>query len=182
MVRPHSHSISHDFTSEASVMLTISRTFALVVFAPLAAAQNPTPYCTPGTSTSGCTPSINANVQPNTTPTAGCVITTSGVEGQKQGLFFYGVDNAGFTPLPWAVGSTSFLCVKPPTTRLGAPANSGGTFGQCDGSYVMNWDAFQLANSSALGNPWLAGDKVFVQSWYRIHKRLGLRTCRARSS
>ena len=129
--------------------------------------QNPQEYCVAGTSTNGCTPSIQANLHPNTASIAGCVITTSGVEGQKQGLVFYGVDNTGFTPTPWGAGSTSFLCVKPPTTRLGAPMNSGGTIGQCDGSYVINWDAFQLANPSALGNPWIAGDKVFVQSWYR---------------
>ncbi len=139
----------------------------LVLLVSLAQAQNPQPYCTAGASTNGCTPSINANVQPNTANNAGCVITTTGVEGQKQGLVFYGVNNTGFTPTPWGVGGTSFLCVKPPTTRLGAPTNSGGTFGQCDGSYVINWDAFQLANPSALGNPWALGDKVFVQSWYR---------------
>ncbi|MBL8800493.1 MAG: formylglycine-generating enzyme family protein [Planctomycetes bacterium] len=147
--------------------MTLARSLAVAVLAPVAAAQNPTPYCTAGTSTNGCTPSINANVQPNTANTAGCVITTSGVEGQKQGLTFYGVDNAGFTPTPWGAGGTSFLCVKPPTTRLGAPTNSGGTFGQCDGSYVISWDAFQAANPTALGNPWVLGDKVFVQSWYR---------------
>jgi formylglycine-generating enzyme required for sulfatase activity len=133
----------------------------------LANAQNPQPYCTAGASTNGCTPSIQANVQPNTADSAGCVITTSGVEGQRQGLVFYGVDNAGFTPLPWAAGSTSLLCVKPPTARLGAPQNSGGATGACNGVYVVSWDAFQLANPAALGNPWTLGDKVFLQSWYR---------------
>jgi formylglycine-generating enzyme required for sulfatase activity len=140
---------------------------AISTLTSLAGAQNPQPYCTAGTSTNGCTPSINANVQPNTTNNAGCVITTSGVEGQKQGILFYGVDNTGFAPTPWGFGSTSFLCAKPPTTRLGGPVSSGGSVGQCDGSYVLDWDAFQVANPSALGNPWLTGDKVFVQSWYR---------------
>ncbi len=140
---------------------------SLILLASFAQAQNPQPYCTAGTSTNGCTPSINANVQPNTANTAGCVVTTSGVEGQKQGLVFYGVDNTGYAPTPWGAGSSSFRCVKPPTRRMGSPLNSGGTAGLCDGSYVINWDAFQLANPSALGNPWLAGDKVFVQSWYR---------------
>jgi hypothetical protein len=133
----------------------------------LAGAQNPQPYCTAGTSTNGCTPSINANVQPNTANNASCVITTSGVEGQKQVIVFYGVDNTGFAPAPWGAGSTSFRCVKSPTKRLGAPQNSGGNAGLCDGSYVINWDAFQAANPTALGNPWTAGDKVFVQSMYR---------------
>jgi formylglycine-generating enzyme required for sulfatase activity len=147
--------------------MKLARPLAVFALVPFASAQNPTPYCTAGTSTNGCTPSINANVQPNTANTAGCVITTSGVEGQKQGIVFYGVDNTGFTPAPWGAGSTSFRCVKPPTTRIGSPLNSGGTAGLCDGSYVINWDAFQVANPTALGNPWVAGDKVFVQSWYR---------------
>jgi formylglycine-generating enzyme required for sulfatase activity len=147
--------------------MKLASPLAVLALVPLAHAQSPTPYCTAGTSTNGCTPSINANVQPNTANTAGCVITTSGVEGQKQGIVFYGVDNTGFTPAPWGAGSTSFRCVKPPTTRIGSPLNSGGTAGLCDGSYVINWDAFQAANPTALGNPWVLGDKVFVQSWYR---------------
>jgi formylglycine-generating enzyme required for sulfatase activity len=106
-------------------------------------------------------------VQPDTANNAGCVITTSGVEGQKLGLVFYGVDNLGFTPVSWGAGSTSFLCVKPPTARLGGPTNSGGVAGLCDGAFAIDWDAFQLANPTALGNPWNVGQRVFVQSWYR---------------
>ena len=136
-------------------------------FTSLAQVQSPQPYCTAGTSTNGCTPSITASAQPNVANTAGCVILTTGVEGQKQGVFFYGVDNGGFTPLPWGVGSSSFLCAKPPTVRLGAPQNSGGVAGACNGAYVVLWDQFHLANPTSLGNPWVAGDKAFVQSWYR---------------
>lgn len=147
-----------------SLRLPLSVALALVSFV---RAQSPTPYCTAGTSTNGCTPSIFANVQPNTANTAGCVITTSGVEGQKQGLSFYGVNNAGFIPAPWGTGSTSFRCVKAPTKRISAPVSSGGVAGQCDGSLEIDWDAFQNANPTSLGNPWNAGQSVFVQSWYR---------------
>ncbi len=147
--------------------LTTYHVLAVFSLVPLAHAQTPTTYCTAGISTSGCTPSIDANVQPNTANTAGCLITTSGVEGQKQGIVFYGVDNTGFTPVSWGVGSTSFRCVKSPTTRIGSPLNSGGVAGQCNGTFAVDWDAFQLANPTALGNPWALGDKVFVQSWYR---------------
>jgi len=133
----------------------------------VAAAQGaPTPYCTSGFSTHGCTPQISANVQPNVASTAGCVITTVGLEGQKNGLTFYGIDNSGFTPAPWAALSTSYLCVKPPTLRLSA-ANTGGTANQCNGVLTTNWDAFQSTNPGALGNPWTVGEKVFAQSWYR---------------
>jgi len=148
--------------------MTFVRALALLALVPLAAAQNPTPYCTAGVSSNSCAALIGANGQPNVTNTAGCVITVSGVSANKQGVIFYGVDNTGFTPSVWAGGlSSSYLCVKAPFQRLGAPQNSGGTSGQCNGVYVTNWDAFQIANPTALGNPWLTGDKAYLQSWYR---------------
>jgi hypothetical protein len=72
----------------------------------------------------------------------------------------------GFVPLPWPTGSTSFLCVKPPTQRT-PPQSSGGTIGACDGSFALDWNAFQSADSSALRNPWLVSGKVYLQAWYR---------------
>jgi hypothetical protein len=126
----------------------------------------PLVYCTSGTSTSGCTPSIGATAQPSTTFSNACVIGVANVEGQRTGLIFYGIANAGFAPLPWATGSTSFLCVKPPTQRT-PPQNSGGTVGACDGSFALDWNAFQGSNPSALGQPWLVGEKAYLQAWYR---------------
>jgi hypothetical protein len=58
------------------------------------------------------------------------------------------------------------LCVKSPTQRT-VVQSSGGTAGACDGQLVLDWNAFQTANPASLGNPWMAGDKVFVQGWYR---------------
>ena len=102
-------------------------------------------------------------------PSAGlasaCLITVTGVEGQQNGLIFYGLDNAGFTPLPWGVGS-SFMCVKSPIQRT--PSQSaGGTLAACDGRLTLDWNAFQIAFPSALGQPWSAGAKVYAQGWYR---------------
>ncbi|MBL8802134.1 MAG: SUMF1/EgtB/PvdO family nonheme iron enzyme [Planctomycetes bacterium] len=94
------------------------------------------------------------------------MITTTGVPGQRQGVLFYGADNSGFTPPPWGVGSTSYRCVASPTKRLRS-MGSGGIPGQCNGTYWVSWDGFQAANPTALGNPWMVGDSVFVQSWYR---------------
>ncbi|MCY3002131.1 MAG: formylglycine-generating enzyme family protein [Planctomycetota bacterium] len=141
--------------------------FALLDLAAVASAQSgPLPYCTSGISSIGCLPQMTVNVQPNVTGTSGCVISTLGLEGQKLGLTFYGLNNSGFTPTPWAPASSSYLCVKAPTARI-AIANTGGTAGQCNGSLAMNWDAYQLGNPTALGAPWSAGTKLFVQSWYR---------------
>jgi hypothetical protein len=56
--------------------------------------------------------------------------------------------------------------VKPPTQRT-LTQNSGGAAGQCNGSLSLNWNAFQLANPASLGSPWVVGDDVFVQGWFR---------------
>jgi hypothetical protein len=126
----------------------------------------PTTYCTAGTSTSGCTPTIGANAQPSVSLAHPCVIAATGVEGQKSGIIFYGIDNSGFSPTPWGVGGTSLLCVKSPTQRT-LSQSSGGTSGACDGQLILDWNAYQSSNPSALGNPWMAGSKVFAQGWYR---------------
>jgi hypothetical protein len=125
-----------------------------------------TVYCTSGTTTSGCNALINANINPNVANNAGVTITVANVEGQKQGIYFYGVNNTGFTPSPWSSSSTSFLCVKGPTQRAGS-LFSGGTNNVCNGGYSLNWDAFVAANPTAIGVPFAAGDKVFVQAWFR---------------
>jgi Tol biopolymer transport system component len=125
----------------------------------------PTSYCTPGTTTNGCAASISASAQPDVAHSGTCSITVTGVDGQRTGIVFYGLSAL---VQPWCSmgGGTSFLCVKPPTQRS-APQSSGGTSGACDGALALDWNAFQLANPSALGNPWSAGAKAFVQGWFR---------------
>jgi hypothetical protein len=125
----------------------------------------PTSYCTSGTSTHGCAASISASSNPNVAHTLPCTISVANVEGQKSGILFYAL---GQFPQPWCVlgGGTSFLCVKPPTMRT-ISQTSGGTINACDGALALDWNAFQIANPTALGNPWSAGNKVYVQGWYR---------------
>jgi subtilisin-like proprotein convertase family protein len=127
--------------------------------------SGPTAYCTPAApgSSSGCIPTIAATAQPNVAHSSGCVITVSNVEGQKNGIIFYGLQPNG---IPWCAGGNSMLCVKAPTGRTGNQS-SNGTGGACDGTLVLNWDAFQLGHPGALGQPWSAGDKAYVQGWFR---------------
>jgi len=126
----------------------------------------PTTYCTAGTSSNGCVPAISATAQPSASLSSSCVINVANVEGQKSGLIFYGVNNTGFTPFAWSVGSSSFLCVKAPTQRM-ATQSSGGTNGACNGSLTQDWNVYQSGNPTSLGNPFSAGDKVYAQAWYR---------------
>jgi hypothetical protein len=126
----------------------------------------PSSYCTAGTSTNGCVPAISATAQPSASLASACSISISGLEGQKFGIIFYGINNTGFVPTAWGVGSTSFLCVKGPTQRTGT-ANSGGTIAACNGALSLNWNAYQTANPGSVGNPFAAGNHVYVQGWYR---------------
>jgi len=123
-------------------------------------------FCTAGTSTNGCTPAISAANQPKVTLGGTCTLTVSGMEGQKQGLIFYGINNSGYIPTPWASGSSSFLCVKAPTQRLPA-STTGGAVAQCNGTISADLHAYFLANPTSLGLPLAAGNKFYAQSWYR---------------
>jgi hypothetical protein len=122
-------------------------------------------YCTAGTTTHNCVPAISGVGTPSASAGSGFTIHVANVEGQKQGLLFYGIDNSGFAPLPWGT-STSFLCVKSPTQRTPVQS-SGGTVNACDGSLALDWNAFMAANPSALGNPIGAGQAVYAQGWFR---------------
>ncbi len=126
----------------------------------------PTVYCTAGTTTNGCNAAISGAAQPSASLASACIINVANVEGQKQGLIFYGVNNTGFTPSLWGAGSTSFLCVKSPNQRTGAQT-SGGTANQCNGALTLDWNTYQVANPGALGNPFSVGSKVYAQAWFR---------------
>jgi len=122
-------------------------------------------YCASGVSTNQCTAYLIAPQNPSASLASSCAVFANQIEGQKQGLLFYGVDNSGFTPTQWGSGS-SFLCVKSPVQRTGVQF-SNGTLDQCDGEFFLDWNAYQLANPTALGRPFSAGDKVYVQAWLR---------------
>jgi hypothetical protein len=123
-----------------------------------------TNYCTAGTTTNGCSAAISGAGLPSASAPSGFTLSVANVEGQKQGLIFYGV--SGGTALPWFTGSTSLLCVKSPTQRMNAQL-SGGVSGACNGSFSADWNAFRFANPSALGQPFSAGDEVRAQAWFR---------------
>jgi len=124
----------------------------------------PVGYCTSGTSTNFCVATMSASGAPSASASSGFVLLTSNVEGQKQGLIFYGT--SGQHNAPWSSGSSSYLCVKAPTQRLPAQ-NSGGTNFACDGMFAADWSAYMASHPSALGQPLMAGLVVDAQAWYR---------------
>lgn len=125
----------------------------------------PQSFCSAGTSSNGCNATLSASAQPSLSGAAPCLLLASGVEGQRSGLFFYGIDNSCFVPIPWGA-SSSWLCVRAPLQRTPL-ASSGGTNGSCDGTLALDWSAFAASHPSALGQPWGLGARAFVQAWYR---------------
>jgi hypothetical protein len=121
-------------------------------------------YCTAGTTTNGCNATLSSAGVPSAAASSGFVVTASEVEGNRTGIFFYGISG----PLvddPWGT-STSFLCVKAPTQR-GPAQNSGGTDGACDGVLSFDFLAFVAAQPTSIGVPFGAGDVVWTQAWFR---------------
>jgi hypothetical protein len=45
--------------------------------------------------------------------------------------------------------------------------DSGGTTGLCDGALMLDWSAYQIAHPNSLGSPWIAGEIVYAQAWFR---------------
>ena len=121
-------------------------------------------YCTAGTTTSGCVPSIAAQGVPSVAATSGFTIRAEQVEGQRAGLIFYGL--SGANAQVWQPGSSSFLCVKGPLQRTIA-TNSGGAAGACDGAIELDWLAYLAAAPLALGEPFSANTVVNAQCWFR---------------
>lgn len=121
-------------------------------------------YCTAGTTSNGCVPTISAAGSPSVSAASGFSIDVAQLEGQKQGLIYYGV--SGRASAPWGVGSTSFQCVKAPVQRMGVQS-SGGTAAQCDGTLSVDWLAQLAASGGGLGSPFSAGELVNAQAWFR---------------
>ena len=122
--------------------------------------EAPVSYCTAGTSTSGCQAVISASGVPSASLVSGFELGASGVEGGKDGLFFFGT--SGRQASPWGSG-TSYQCVIPPVRRGGLLVGTG-TPGTCDGSVSLDpnarWTALPQQNPGS-------GAVVQAQLWYR---------------
>jgi formylglycine-generating enzyme required for sulfatase activity len=120
-------------------------------------------YCTAGTTVHGCVPSIGGVGAPSSQVSSGFDIVVSNVPGQRFGTIFYGF-YAG--AVPWAPFSPSFQCIAFPVQRTG-DRQSGGTAGQCDGELRLDFNAWRAANPGALGSPYVAGQVIYAQGWFR---------------
>ncbi len=124
----------------------------------------PTRYCTSSLTTNFCTPVLHASGVARAGATSGFTLAVSGVEGQRQGVIFYGL--TGRTAVRWKPQSSSWWCVRNPVQRTGSQS-SGGTFGGCDGLLSVDWSQFAAASAGALGVPFAPGQLVQAQAWFR---------------
>jgi hypothetical protein len=123
----------------------------------------PTSYCTAGTSASGCEALLSATGTASASAATGFTLQASGVEGGKDGLFFWGTN--GRQANSWGNG-TSFQCVVPPVKRGGLLAGAG-SIGACNGSFAQDLDALWCPTCpKPAANPG-AGAVVDAQLWYR---------------
>jgi hypothetical protein len=123
----------------------------------------PVSYCTAGTSASGCQALISASGTASATASSGFTLSASTVEGQKDGLFYFGTN--GKQSNPWGNG-TSYQCVVPPVVRTRNFAGTG-TIGLCDGSFVHDLNALWCPSCPKPAKNPGAGTIVQAQLWYR---------------
>ena len=118
-------------------------------------------YCTAGISASGCAAVLSGTGVPSISAGSGFTVDTSNLEGQKDGLYFYGFNGAQANS--WGNG-TSYQCVVPPVIRT--PLMTGvGTIGLCDGSFSRDFNTYWTTAAPAkIPTP---GQVVNVQLWYR---------------
>lgn len=118
-------------------------------------------YCTAGTSLNGCVPTLSATGSPSAAAASGFVITASGVDGNRNGLLYYGIAP---TSLPFAAG---YLCIAAPRQRMGQAQFTGGNAGACDGSISFDLQIFAAGHPAALAMPLTAGTTLFFQASVR---------------
>jgi len=126
-------------------------------------APGPNNYCTSGTSSSGCNAIISAVGSPSATAGSGLLVSVVGVEGNKDGLFFYGQN--GTQANPWGNG-TSYQCVVPPVKR-GGLLTATGNAGACDGCFVQDLNARWCSTCPKPTHAPMIGTPIQIQFWYR---------------
>ena len=124
----------------------------------------PVTYCTAGVTADGCVASISGTGNPDANAGSGFTIAVTNVEGGEWGMLFYGI--SGIRPHdPWGT-SSSFLCVRNPVQRTGLQ-HAGGSHPGCDGNLALDWNAYIASNPTAIGVPFVGGETVWAQGWFR---------------
>jgi Tol biopolymer transport system component len=122
----------------------------------------PSSYCSATTTLAGCTAALLTAGAPSASSGASFTLSLAQIDGQRSARIVYGLNGA--LALPWAAGSTSTLCVRPPLQR-GTLLNTGGASGACTGSLTFDFTSFLATHPFALGSPLTPGDTFWAQAW-----------------
>ncbi len=125
--------------------------------------QQAVSYCTAGTSASGCQAMMAATGAASASQASGFDVAAVGVEGDKDGLYFFGAN--GRQANPWGSG-TSYQCVVPPVRR-GGLLSGVGTNGVCDGAFGQDLNALWCPTCPKPAKNPGVGTVAQVQLWYR---------------
>jgi len=125
--------------------------------------SGPVNYCTSGTSANGCQATISSIGSASASAGGGFNVLTSSVEGQKDGLVFFGQN--GRQANAWGNG-TSFQCVVPPVKRSGLLAGNG-TSGTCFGTYLVDLNGRWCPTCPKPAQAPTPGVRLQLQTWYR---------------
>ena len=120
-------------------------------------------YCTAGTTASGCSALLSATGTASATASSGFSVSATGVEGSKDGLFFFGTN--GRQANAWGNG-TSFQCVVPPVKRGGLLVGSGSVL-SCAGMFTQDLNALWCPSCPKPAHNPGAGATTQAQLWYR---------------
>jgi endonuclease I len=150
-----------DFTWQAAQAETPSAENAGQTFS--GGCGGPVNYCTAGASANGCQGSISVAGTASASAVSGFTVTAAGMEGLKDGLFFFGSN--GRQANSWGSG-TSYQCVVPPVLRAGLLPGSG-TSNACDGLTAQDLNALWCGTCPKPGKNPGSGAVVQAQFWYR---------------
>ena len=116
-----------------------------------------------GTSASGCNAKLAHEGVPSATASSGFTLFANDVEGDKDGLYFFGSN--GRQANPWGSG-TSYQCVTPRVHRAGL-LSAVGTNAACDGAFAQDLNAYWCPTCPKANKNPGAGAVTQAQLWYR---------------
>lgn len=126
----------------------------------------PSSYCTAKLNSCGGTPAVSAAGMASASAGSGFTLSASGAQTGKSGLVLY---TSGGARVPAAPFQGGLLCIASPLRRSVVTTASGGTPGNCDAGFDLDWNAF--ASGNAGGNPagflTTPGQRVDLQVWGR---------------
>lgn len=120
-------------------------------------------YCATNVTPNFCAPRIIGSGCPQVSRPSGFSLTAQDLQGNRSGLIAY---SSGSQQVPFASGNPSTLCLQAPIQRTNLQS-SGGTPGQCDGSFSLDFLAWVASQPGALHTPLVAGTTLHFQAYVR---------------